>query len=241
MIAALCRLYQANGKEKYLDAAKRADRFLREHLWDVGALHVSFRAERRGEKGFLDDYAACIFAQLALYGATLERSYLEQAEKLCRETCERFQDREHGGFYLYSEDHEALILRPKETYDGAMPSGNSLMAWNLVRPSQLVSEETYGSLAERQLDFLAADATRYPAGYAMFLLALLDSRDPPTKVTVVCSEKSEAARFPLELPAEAVVILREPGRDNPLKNEKTTFYVCQGHSCLLPTNKLPVL
>ena len=241
MIAALCRLYQASGSPKYLDAAKRADRFLWENLWDGGALHVSFRDGRQGEKGFLDDYAACIFAQLALYGATLERSYLERAEELCRETCERFQDREHGGFYLYSEEHETLILRPKETYDGAMPSGNSLMAWNLVRLSQLVSEETYGPLAERQLDFLAADAKQYPAGYAMFLLALLDDRDPPPKVTVVCSEKSKTARLPLELPAEAAVILREPGGDYPLKNGKTMFYVCRGHSCLPPTNELPEL
>jgi hypothetical protein len=115
------------------------------------------------------------------------------------------------------------------------------MAWNLVRLSQLVSEERYGPLAERQLDFLAADAKQYPAGYAMFLLALLDYRDPLPKVTVVCSERSEAARLPLELPAEAAVILREPGPECPLKNGKTTFYVCRGHSCFPPVNELPTL
>lgn len=241
MIAALCRLYQAGGNQTYLDAAKRADRFLWESLWNGEAFHVSFRAGRRGEKGFLDDYAACIFAQLALYGATLERVCLSRAEELCRNACEQFQDREHGGFYLYSEKHEALILRPKETYDGAMPSGNSLMAWNLARMSQLVSEERYGPLAERQLDFLSADASQYPAGYAMFLLALLDRRDPPPKVTAVCLDKAETARLPLELPAEAAVILREPGEEYPMKNGRTTFYVCRGHSCLPPVNGLPVL
>ena len=241
MIAALCRLHQAGGEQKYLEAAKQADRFLWEHLWDGKSLHVSFRVGRRGEKGFLDDYAACIFAQLALYGATLDSAYLERAEELCRDACEQFQDREHGGFYLYGQGHEALILRPKETYDGAMPSGNSLMAWNLVRLSQLVPEETYGPLAERQLDFLAADAKQYPVGYAMFLLALLDDRDPPPKVTVVLSEESEAARLPLELPAEAAVVLREPGAEYPLKNGKTTFYVCRGHSCRPPVNERPVL
>ena len=241
MIAALCRLYQAVRERKYLEAAKRADRFLWKHLWDGKTLHVSFRAGRRGEKGFLDDYAACIFAQLALYGATLDSAYLERAEELCRDACEQFQDREHGGFYLYGQGHEALILRPKETYDGAMPSGNSLMAWNLVRLSQLVSEETYGPLAEHQLDFLAADAKQYPVGYAMFLLALLDDRDPPPKVTVVLPGKPEATCLPLALPAEAAVILREPGAEYPLKNGKTTFYVCRGHSCRPPVNERPVL
>ena len=122
-----------------------------------------------------------------------------------------------------------------------MPSGNSLMAWNLVRLSQLVSEEVYGPLAERQLDFLAADTRQYPAGYAMFLLALLDDRDPPPKVTVVLSGKPEADCFPLELPAEAAVVLREPGAEYPLKNGKTTFYVCRGHSCRPPVNERPVL
>ncbi len=241
MIAALCRLYQAGGGKKHLEAAKRADRFLWEHLWDGKTLHVSFRAGQRGKKGFLDDYAACLFAQLALYGATLDKAYLTRAEELCRDACEQFQDREHGGFYLYSENHESLILRPKETYDGAMPSGNSLMAWNLARLSQLVSEETYGPLAERQLDFLAADAGQYPAGYAMFLLALLDRRDPPPKVTVVLSGKPEADCFPLELPAEAAVVLREPGGEYPLKNGKVTFYVCRGHNCRPPVNEPPVL
>ena len=176
-----------------------------------------------------------------MYRATLDGAYLERAEDLCRDACEQFQDRENGGFFLYGEGHETLILQPKETYDGAMPSGNSLMAWNLVRLSQIVSEERYGPLAERQLDFLAADAGQYPAGYAMFLLALLDYRDPPPKVTAVFSDKATAARLPLELPAEAVVILREPGRDYPLKNGKTTFYVCRGHICQPPVNELPTL
>ncbi len=88
---------------------------------------------------------------------------------------------------------------------------------------------------------MAAEAAQYPAGYAMFLLALLDHRDPPPRVTVVLSGKSEAACLPLALSAEAVVILQEPGAEYPLKNGKTTFYVYRGHSCLPPTNKLPVL
>ena len=202
---------------------------------------MSFRANRRGAKGFLDDYAACLYAQLALYGATLEKAYLERAEQLCQETIARFQDKENGGFYLYGVEHEPLILRPKETYDGAMPSGNALMAWNLVRLSHLVSAQTYGPLAERQLDFLAADARQYPAGYAMYLLALLEFSDPPPKVTAVLSHPSEAEGLPLRLPLEAAVILREPGQNYPLKNGMATFYVCRGHSCQPPVNELPVL
>lgn len=238
MIAALCRLYQAGGEGKYLEAAKRADQFLRENLWEGGVLHVSFRDGRWGVKGFLDDYAACLFAQLALYGATLEKMYLDRAKQLCWDVYATFYDEKNGGFYLYRDKHEALIFRSKETYDGAMPSGNSLMVWNLVRLSQLVSEERYGPLAERQLNFLAAAANRYTVGHAMFLLALLDRQDPPPKVTAVLSDKSEVARLLLDIPPEAAVILREPGADYTLKNGKSTFYICQGHSCLPPVNEI---
>lgn len=115
------------------------------------------------------------------------------------------------------------------------------MAWNLVRLNQLVSEEIYGPLAERQLNFLTADARQYPIGYAMFLLALLDHRAPPPRVTVVRSGKSAVERLPLELPAEAAVVLRKPGEVYPLKNGRTTFYICRGHNCLPPVNELPVL
>lgn len=239
MTGALCRLYQASGEGEYLEAAKRADRFLWERLWDGEALHVSFRAGRRGAKGFLDDYAAAAFSQLSLYGATLEGKYLAQGEKLCREAVGQFWDGEKGGFSLYGDSQEALFLRPKETYDGAMPSGNSLMAWNLVRLGQLTGEEEIIRLAGRQLDFLAGEAERYPTGFGMFLLALLDETDPPPKATVVLAEGEKGQKLPLALPAEAAVTLREPGGAYPLKDGRTTYYVCRGHQCLPPSNVWP--
>ena len=238
MIAAMCQLYRLSGNSAYLTAAKRADAFIQEHLTENGTLFVSYRDGRRGVKGFLDDYAAYIFAQLALYGATLEQEYLDRAEGLCETVLSSFQDRENGGFYLYGEDSETLILRPKETYDGAIPSGNSLMAWNLVRLSQLTSDSNYEAAAERQLAFLSPEAERYPAGYAMFLLALLEHKDPPPKVTAVPAQQSDAVRLPLAVPPDAVLLLREPSAEFPLKDGKTTFYVCRGHSCLPPVHDL---
>ena len=238
MIAAMCQLYRLSGNIAYLTAAKRADNFIQDHLMKNGTLFVSYRDGRRGVKGFLDDYAACIFAQLALHGATLEQEYLDRAERLCETVLSSFQDRETGGFYLYGGDSETLILRPKETYDGAIPSGNSLMAWNLVRLSQLTSESSYEAAAERQLAFLAPEAERYPAGYAMFLLALLEHEDPPPKVTAVLAQQSDAARLPLAVPPDAALSLREPSAEFPLKDEKTTFYVCRGRSCLPPVHDL---
>ena len=177
MIAAMCRLAQASGKDCYLTAAKKADEFIRKNLWKDDRLFVSFRQGQRGVPGFLDDYAAYILAQLTLYEVTGEQKYLKCAEDICQNAVSRFQDTEGDGFFLYGKDSEDLILRPKETYDGAIPSGNSIMAWNLVRLSQLVSRDKYESQALRQLSFLAADAAAYPPGHAMFLMALVLHQD----------------------------------------------------------------
>lgn len=235
MTAALCRLYRVSGKAMYLTAAKRAEDFIQKYLWENGRLFVSFRAGRRGAKGFLDDYAAYLYAQLALYEATLEQEHLDRAERLCGDVLASFRDGENGGFYLYGSDSETLLLRPKETYDGAIPSGNSMMAWNLVRLAQLTSDRGYEREAERQLNFLAADAEQYPAGYAMFLLALLDWESPPPKVTVVLAGQEKKFTVP---PDAVARLLSGPTKEFPLKDGKTTFYVCRNQSCLPPVNDL---
>ena len=238
MISAMCELYLVSGKEIYLSAAQNADRFIQKYLCDGDTLYVSFHMGKRGMKGFLDDYSAYIFAQLSLYRATLEDEYLKRAKRLCDKAISDFGDNT-GGFYLYGKDHEELILRPKETYDGAIPSGNSLMAYNLVRLSFLTDEERYKSATERQLDFLAQSASQYPTNHAMFLRALLEYEKPPMKITVATDETTDRCTLPLAFPSNAIVILLEaPTKEYPLKNGKTTYYVCRGHSCLPPTNDL---
>lgn len=113
------------------------------------------------------------------------------------------------------------------------------MVWNLVRLSQLVPEERYTCEARRQLDFLAADAVRFPAGYAMFLLAFLEYENPPPKVTVVLGNQADKARLPLRVSSDTVILLLEnPTKAFPLQSGETTFYVCRNHTCLPPKNDL---
>ncbi len=238
MIAAMCELYLVSKKSVYLAAAKRADEFIKKNLYENETLYVSFRDERRGVKGFLDDYASYIFAQLSLYSATLEEEYLNVAKKLTEKVLSDFSDK-FAGFYLYSENSEELILRPKDTYDGAIPSGNSLMAYNLVRLWLLESDEKYKSFAEQQLDFIAGDASENPISHAMFLVALLDYTDPPMKITVVFDEKTDKSSLSTSVPLNSVVkVLQGPTKEFPLKNNQTTYYVCKGHTCKPPVNDL---
>ena len=238
MIAAMCELYLASNEKKYLLAAQNADRYIQKYLCDGDTLYVSFHRGKRGVRGFLDDYAAYIFALLWLYRATLDDKYLNRARNLCDKVISDFGD-SSGGYYLYSRYHEKLILRPKETYDGAIPSGNSLMAYNLVRLSFLTDEEKYKNTAERQLGFLTLNASQYPTSHAMFLTALLEYNLPPMKVTIVMDEQTDKGELALSLPHNAIVVLLpQPTKEYPIKNGKTTYYVCRGHSCLPPTNTL---
>ncbi len=237
-IAAMCRLFRVSGKEKYRQGAILADRFIKKHLWDGNTLFVSYRAEQRGVAGFLDDYAGMIFAQLSLYEITLEEHYLDRAKDLCQKTFSSFWDEKAGGFFFTGTQHEKLILRQKETYDGALPSGNSMMAWNLVRLYQLTEDREYFEKWEEQLKFLSSEAKDYPAGHSVFLSALLEQREPSYTVTVVPMPGEDRKTLPLKIPADAIPRLKEPSSQTPLKDGKTTFYLCRKNTCFPPENDL---
>ncbi len=239
MIVAMCHLYRITGKKNYLEVATKAQQFILENLCEEDTLYTSYRKGKRSGKGFLDDYANEIFALLALYEATLEKKYLDKAKVFCEKAITNYHDEKQGGFYLYGKGNEQLILRPKETYDGAIFSGNSAMAYNLVQLYYLTEENRYYELAEKQLAFMSAEAEHYPAAYAMFLVALSDFVEPPMKITVVVKDKKELKNMPCGIPLDAVVtVLENPTKEYPLKEDKTTFYVCQGHVCKPPTNEL---
>lgn len=239
MIAAMCHLYRVTENRMYLDAAIKAQKFILDMLCEGDTLYVSYRKGHRSSNGFLDDYANVIFALLALYEATLDNNYLDKAKYFCKKTVDEFYDNENDGFFLYGEENEQLIMRPKETYDGALPSGNSMMAYNLVRLSAITDEKRWKELAERQLEFLGVEAGPYPAGHAMFLMALSDSIELLEKITIVLKENQKSEDLSCKISLGTVIsVLEAPTEEYPLKDDKTTFYVCCGCSCKPPVNEL---
>lgn len=237
MIAALCRLHRCSRNPRYLEAAKEAQGFIENILRNHDTLYVSVRDDKLGEHGFLDDYASYIFALLSLYDATLESTFLYRAVQLTRETVLQYYDSEHGGFYLSGTENETLLFRPKECYDGAIPSGNSLMAYILVRLNALLPEQSMENILNKQLDYMAGEAEQYPAGFSAFLMALSDFLEPPVLITVVPNGE-DLSDIPLALPSDAIVkVLERPSEGYKLLNEEATFYVCRNQSCLPPMNK----
>jgi uncharacterized protein YyaL (SSP411 family) len=177
---ALAGLYSTSGEQKYLEAGKRSLRFLLDKSSNDGdymPLIVSWRDGKGSGSGFLNDYAWMVCALLGMYEATGDDDYLVKAERFMLRAMDLFFDKEHGGFFLSGKDNEALFLNPKETYDGAVPSGNSVMAYNLVKlmhysRSRQANADQFETAAEKQMAFLAAASAKYPSGHCFYLLAL---------------------------------------------------------------------
>ena len=238
MITAMCWLYRITGNERYVMSAEKAQNFIFMNLCEETTLYASYREGKQSGQGFLDDYAYEIFALLSLYETTFHESYLEKAKQFCEKAIAEFFDEEKGGFFLYGKENEPLIMQPKETYDGAIPSGNSVMAYNLVQLSFLEGEKTYEKVLEKQISFMVQEAQGYSAGHAMFLMALLDRIERPEQVIIVLKEETDLNQFSCRIPLNMIVrVLREPTKEYPLKNDKTTYYVCNGHMCQPATNE----
>ncbi|MCL2072057.1 MAG: thioredoxin domain-containing protein [Oscillospiraceae bacterium] len=182
MIVALVKAYEVLGDESYLVAAKKTEKFISENLSFAGRLYVRWRDGEVLGNGKLDDYAGYSLALLHLYKATDNPEYLNKAMHYANVMAERFFDYrsdnagngENGGFYLYADDDEQLISRPKEIYDGAMPSGNSMAFMVLDKLRAYSGEAKWHELYKKQARFIAAYAGHYPTGCAFSLITVLN-------------------------------------------------------------------
>jgi hypothetical protein len=255
MIAAFAKAAAAFGEPAWAETARRAEAFLWRRLRrEDGRLLARWRDGEAAVTGFVDDYAFYVWGLLELYHATFDAAYLERAVRLSREMIRLFWDEEEGGLYFYGADAEALIHRPKETYDGALPSGNSVAAANFVRMARLTGDETWASHAERLFGALAGRVGRYPAGHTMLLSAWLHASAPSREFVVVGKRGDPMTevflgRLQSRFMPEAVVLHAAPdGEDgeDPLfriaphvreyrqKNGKPTVYACENFACREP-------
>lgn len=237
MIAAMSMLYRVSKEEKYLQSAINAQNFIEKNMCNGNQLFASYRNGKRSDNAFLDDYVFYIAALIELYNSTLDKNYLEKAEQFCGEAVRLFSDSENDGFYLSESDNTELFMNPKEIYDGAIPSGNSVMTYNFVRLYQLTDKVEYKNLIENQFAFLSAQASDYPAGHCMFLIAKLIYENPPEHIVIVPKDDSELEKIKQKLPLLANVIITPECKEYPIINEKTTYYVCKNHACMPPSNE----
>lgn len=258
MIAALAKAGWILDKSVYQEAAEKAQRFIQESLTDTnGDLKLRWREDEAAHDGQLDDYAFYAFSLLELYETTFELSYLQQAIHVSERMLDHFWDNEQGGFFLYSKHSEQLISRPKETYDGAIPSGNSVAALVLERLWKLSGDTKWRDVSQRQLRFLVGEIAEVPAGHSMALLAISQAVYPSSELVCVTAEKhipEELLSFLRRNPLPNLTLLiKTPGNaealgkaapftnDYPIPPNGITYYLCHNGTCYAPTENFSAI
>lgn len=257
MIAALARGAAVLREMDYREAAEKALEFIWTRLRrEDGRLLARFREDEALYLAYLDDYAFLAWGAIELYEATFKPEYLRRALQLTRQMDELFRDEQNGGYFFYAKDAEELIARPKEVYDGAMPSGNSVAALNLFRLSRLTGDPELESLARRQMDAFAGDVASYPRGFTHFLMALQFALGPTKEIVIAGKPDSDGLReMALALHSrflpDSVLVLRPENseareieelvpyvREQRSLDGKATAYVCENFTCMAPTTDL---
>lgn len=255
-IAALARAGFALNDTRYLSAAVTAQRFIEKKMADEN--NRLFHRYRDGESAYpgqVDDYAVYTLALLELYHATMDARYLKQAILRAKQMTDLFEDKTNGGYFIAAHDAERLIARPKELYDGAIPSGNSVAAVVLERIAALTGDIRWQDRADRQLRFISGQAHNYPIGYSFGLLAIADSLYPSQEL-ICTGEKlpSELTEYLRSNPSynlsvifkshENESLLNEIApftRDYPISEDTVHYYLCENKSCLAPADDLKSL
>ena len=258
MIAALAKAGPVLGEPRYTAAAVRAaDFILRELKAENGRLMKRYRKGNAGLPAHLDDYAFTVWGLLELYEATLEATYLQEALRINDQMIAHFWDDTDGGFYMTADDGEKLLLRSKDIYDGAIPSGNSVATLNLLRLGHMTGRQDYLNKAEGVTRAFSGSVNRYPAGHTHLMVALQYALNPNYEVVIVGRPGTKDTRAMLAalrkpfLPGK-VVLLRPADKKTSAaiirlapytefmiaKNGRATAYVCTNFICKLPTTDI---
>lgn len=257
-VMAMAKAFEVMGKPEYLNAAVGAEQFIRKHMTGKdGKLFLRWREGEAAQAGQLDDYAVYGLALLELYQATWEPSYLNEAVLRAGQMIALFEDREKGGFFLTSWEAEQLIARPKETYDGGIPSGNSAAAVLLGRLSLYRNDALWNEAAERQIRFLTGAIRDYPAGSGFGLVSLLEHLYPSRQLVCVTSSSEIPKELKTYLQENLVfnlLVILKTGKNTlelekaapftkhyPVPETGTCYYLCQNGMCMRPETEFSKL
>ena len=258
MIAALAQAGNVLDNRQYTKAARKAADFILQNLTqDNGRLLKRYRKGKAGLPAHINDYAFMVWGLIELYQATYELKYLKDAIALNDHMLSHFWDKQNGGLYMTADDSEKLLIRSKEIYDGAIPSGNSVATMNLLRLSAMTANKEYATRAESILTAHSIRVKQYPAGHTQLMSALEFALNPSYEVVIVGNHQKQdtlamlaALREPF-IPQKVVLFrTEEPDaaadiadiapftRSMVTRNGLATAYVCQNFACRLPTTSI---
>ena len=257
MLTAFAEAGNVLGRDDYREIAARNAEFILKHLMRDGRLLRTYKDGQSKLNAYLEDYAYVIEGLIALYEATFDLKYFNQARELADTMIAQFWDEPDGGFYFTSADHEELITRTKDYFDNATPSGNSVAALALLKLGLLTQENNYQRYAVTILRTMRQAMSRYASGFGYLLCALDFYLSEPKEIAIVGKTGSHEVRLFLDeiysryLPnkiiaaadpanpeaAEAITLLAA----RPAIDGKATVYVCRNYTCLAPATTLQEL
>ncbi|HEX9390453.1 MAG TPA: thioredoxin domain-containing protein [Usitatibacteraceae bacterium] len=245
MIEGMAHAARVFGEAAWLASARKALAFMRATMWDAGRerLNATHKDGKTHLNAYLDDYAYLAKAILEVLQADFRADDLAFVRRLAEVLLEQFEDRERGGFYFTSHDHEQLIQRPKPGFDNATPSGNGIAALVLLRLAHLYNEPRHTLAAEHALTCFFAAVDDHPSGHGSLLMALQEWLQP-TQLVILAGPAAQlgawqtllAAEF---LPTTVSLALANGTADLPAALQRPAAdriraYVCQGPQCLPP-------
>jgi uncharacterized protein YyaL (SSP411 family) len=252
MLASFAEASAVLEREDYLDAAEKNASFVLENLKRDGLLLRTYKDDQSKLNGYLEDYAFFVDGLTALYQATGRLRWLEEALTLTDKMVEEFWDGEEGGFFYTGKSHEELIVRSKDYFDNATPSGNSVAAETLLHLASLTGNEDYSRKAVTIFRLLANPVKRYASAFGRLLGALDFYLSAPKEIAIIgeadSGETSDLRRevWSRYLPnkvvaqtnagdqraAEIVPLLRDRG----MIDGRATAYVCEHYACQRPVS-----
>ncbi|MBL7817336.1 MAG: thioredoxin domain-containing protein [Saprospiraceae bacterium] len=260
MISAFAKAFEALGtvrQEEYRKVAVESLDFIFKNFKQsegIGLYHTYKNGQAQYE-GFLEDYAYLIEALLNVYGITFDKQYLDQAKMYADYTIENFFDESGNMFYFTSAKQADILLRKKDLYDSATPSGNATMVRNLQRLAHIFDDKKYHELSHRMLLSVADMLERYPSSFSKWAGCALAVVFPPYEIAVVGTDFVQKAKAinALFLPNKILMASVEEDKTLPLLNDRqadtvqrtpsgeggqSRIYVCQNYACKMPVRTI---
>lgn len=246
MIHACCRAFAAFGDESYRDMAVRSMEFIRQHFrrdTDSHAFYHTWKNEQAKYPAFLDDYACLIRALIALQEVTGDLVYLRQAHNITEYVIDHFSDEAGIFFYFTTDGQQDVVVRKKEIYDGATPSGNALMAENLWYLSVVFDKKAWADRAIAALASLSQTVIRYPSSFSIWAALLLQLVKGTDEIAVVGPQYQERMAEAGEWYLPFRVLLGAAGDVSGIPlltgrevEDDTLVYLCKDYHCMKPVH-----
>ena len=256
MIAALAKAYAVLQNPRYLDAAMKALDFIMTKMRRPdGRLLARYRQGEALYPAYAADYSYFIWALIELYEATYDSNFLKTAIEFNDEMLKYCWDQENGGLFFYGKDGEELLTRPKEAYDGAMPSANSAATLNFLRLSKLTGDSRLEEIAHEQLQVFGERINAQPTAHAFFLSAAMFALKPTREIVITGEMNEEETAHMLKVVREKympdTITVFKPGddgesiielapylKDMSMVENKTTAYICENYACQKPITEI---